>query len=169
MVLLICQVRALNSEGIRNIGVGIGFDISCPPPRPAWNVRLEEQVSSLGVVQGILLTWEGCLRPGDCCCPCEFEIEKSGQAIAKTPYLNYTYTPTLSQVGNEFEFTIHVYDKDGRKSSTQTCGIRTGIKVRSSDLDFVVVLLMLVGVMALPLLAYTLERLRLRDCILYKE
>jgi hypothetical protein len=132
-------------------------------------VRLTEQISSLGVLSGIFLSWEGCSRPGDCCCPCEFEIERSGQTIAKTAARNYTYTPTLSQVGNEFEFAVHVYDQAGRKSTSQTCGIKSEIRVRSSDLDFVVVLIMLVGVMALPLLVFVMERLRTRNCILYQE
>lgn len=61
---------------------------------------------------------------------------------------------------------MHVIDKDGRRSPNETCGISISQKLAASDLDYLVILLVLVGgILSVPGLVFVIELLRTKGYI----
>jgi len=187
LILILPQVTAGSSQPTHGARASSSFAVACVAPRPIYDLAVEQQLSSLGVVTALKITWRGCDRAGECCCPCSYEIEKDGVTIATTNYLNYTYTPTLAQIGTNVAFSVHVVDSvreilsagmacklktflmDGQhktRSSENTCGIQRAVTIKSSNLDYLVVLLVILGIMALPALIVLMEKLRQKNVLL---
>ena len=67
---------------------------------------------------------------------------------------------SLSQIGVNYTYSVTVVDRKGVRSSGFTCGNTHSAVVSSSGIDYVVVLLVLIGVLFIPLLIASVERCR---------
>jgi len=124
--------------------------VECPKPRPVWNFHIQEYVSSFGTNLGNILYWNACIVAAECCCPCTYEIVRDDKVIGRSNLLNYTDQTTLSQVGDEYNYTITVIDRNQIRSSPFTCGHSQISVVSSSGLDFVIVLIILAAISFFP-------------------
>lgn len=150
----------------------------CPIPKPVWNLQYFDVVSELGTSIGTKLNWTACQYPADCCCPCQYEISSNGLVLATVNYTNATIQNTLAQSGAAFEYTltvrtflyylagrhwqvnVQVIDKNGVRSDPHNCGTSVSGQVSASDLEYLMVFIIFIGVLLLPGLVLLIENVR---------
>lgn len=135
----------------------IPLEVQCPYPRPVHDIKIKEVKSRLGTSVRVHLSWESCVVPLDCCCPCTWEIWNNDKLIGKTNYRNFTYVPALSEAGMNNNFTIHVIDRLGQRSNINTCGYSILKFVSSSPFDFLLVIICIFMVLTIPTITLIIE------------
>ncbi len=140
-----------------------------------WNLQYYDVISELDTSIGTKLNWTACQYPTDCCCPCQYEISANGLVLATVNYTNVTLQNTLAQSGSEFEYTVtvcmlifallvliglQVIDKYGVRSDPNNCGTSVSGQVSASDLEYLLVFIIFIGVLLLPGLVLVIENVR---------
>jgi hypothetical protein len=149
-----------NNEPAHASASKFSVNVPCPIPKPVWNLQYFDVVSELGTSIGTKLNWTACQYPADCCCPCQYEISSNGLVLATVNYTNATIQNTLAQSGAAFEYTLTVIDKNGVRSDPHNCGTSVSGQVSASDLEYLMVFIIFIGVLLLPGLVLLIENVR---------
>jgi hypothetical protein len=145
------------------VSTKVDFEVKSENPRPAWDLHAIELKGTLGVSIGYDIQWRACERPGECVCPCQYDVFVNDVLAASVNQTFFAYRYSMTQAGVETFVKVVVQDAKGRRSTQNACESTTKFSPADSAYSHLFIAIVLLGVAVFPALILLLEWLRHHD------